>query len=62
MTPALRSWFGKAGFREEAFDSSHDRPARRLSGPTRDPQLRLWGSFAFLQSQTALMVVLLAFK
>jgi hypothetical protein len=24
MTPALRSWFGKPGFREEAADSSHD--------------------------------------
>ena len=24
MTPALRSWFGKAGFREEASGSSHD--------------------------------------
>ena len=24
LTPAIRSWFGKAGFREEAFDTSHD--------------------------------------
>jgi Putative methyltransferase len=24
LTPAIRSWFGEAGFREEAFDVSHD--------------------------------------
>jgi Putative methyltransferase len=24
VTPAIRSWFGEAGFREEAFDTSHD--------------------------------------
>ncbi len=24
LTPAIRSWFGEAGFREEAFDTSHD--------------------------------------
>jgi len=24
LTPAVRSWFGQAGFREEAFDVSHD--------------------------------------
>ena len=24
LTPAIRSWFGKAGFREEAFDTSRD--------------------------------------
>jgi len=24
LTPAIRSWFGEAGFREEAFDASHD--------------------------------------
>src|SRR3984957_11046760 len=23
LTPAIRSWFGEAGFREEAFDTSH---------------------------------------
>src|SRR5580700_9528246 len=24
LTPAIRSWFGETGFREEAFDTSHD--------------------------------------
>src|SRR6201992_2128639 len=24
LTPAIRSWFGEAGFREAAFDTSHD--------------------------------------
>ena len=24
LTPAIRSWFAAAGFREEAFDTSHD--------------------------------------
>ena len=24
LTPAIRSWLGEAGFREEAFDTSHD--------------------------------------
>jgi hypothetical protein len=36
LTPAIRSWFGKAGFREEAFDTSHDSfmsvGAHRLTG------------------------------
>ena len=36
LTPAIRSWFGEAGFREEAFDSSHDGfmsvGAHRLTG------------------------------
>src|SRR3984885_10516330 len=36
LTPAIRSWFGKAGFREEAFDTSHDGfmsvGAHRLAG------------------------------
>ena len=37
LTPAIRSWFGAAGFREEAFDSSPDGfmtvGAQRLTGP-----------------------------
>jgi len=36
LTPAIRSWFGEAGFREEAFDVSHDSfmsvGAHRLTG------------------------------
>ncbi|GAA5186460.1 hypothetical protein GCM10023322_32740 [Rugosimonospora acidiphila] len=36
LTPAIRSWFGEAGFREEAFDTSHDGfmsvGAHRLTG------------------------------
>jgi hypothetical protein len=36
LTPRIRSWFGEAGFREEAFDSSHDGAmsvgAHRLTG------------------------------
>ena len=36
LTPAIRSWFGAAGFREEAFDISHDGfmsvGAHRLTG------------------------------
>jgi len=36
LTPAIRSWFGDAGFREAAFDSSHDGfmsvGAHRLTG------------------------------
>src|SRR6185312_9033853 len=36
LTPAIRSWFGEAGFREEAFDISHDGfmsvGAHRLTG------------------------------
>ena len=36
LTPAIRSWFGGAGFREEAFDISHDGfmsvGAHRLAG------------------------------
>ena len=36
LTPAIRSWFGEAGFREEAFDVSDDRfmsvGAHRLTG------------------------------
>ena len=36
LTPAIRSWFGKAGFREEAFDISRDGfmsvGAHRLTG------------------------------
>ncbi len=36
LTPAIRSWFGEAGFREEAFDSSDDGAmsvaAHRLTG------------------------------
>jgi hypothetical protein len=32
MTPALRSWFGKPGFREEAFDSSVSVGEHRLTG------------------------------
>ena len=36
LTPAIRSWFGEAGFREEAFDTSHDGfmsvGAHRLAG------------------------------
>ena len=36
LTPAIRSWFGEAGFREEAFDTSEDRymsvGAHRLTG------------------------------
>ena len=36
LTPAIRSWFGEAGFREEAFDASHDGfmsvGAHRLTG------------------------------
>jgi hypothetical protein len=36
LTPAIRSWFGEAGFREEAFDVSHDGfmsvGAHRLTG------------------------------
>jgi len=36
LTPAIRSWFGEAGFREEAFDTSHDGfmsvAAHRLTG------------------------------
>jgi hypothetical protein len=36
LTPAIRSWFGEAGFREEAFDISHDGfmsvGAHRLAG------------------------------
>jgi hypothetical protein len=48
LTPAIRSWFGEAGFREEAFDTSHDGfmsvGAHRLTGepaalvPGRGPQ------------------------
>ncbi|HEX3491985.1 MAG TPA: class I SAM-dependent methyltransferase [Streptosporangiaceae bacterium] len=37
LTPAIRSWFGGAGFREEAFDTSADGfmtvGAHRLTGP-----------------------------
>ena len=37
LTPAIRSWFGEAGFREEAFDTSPDGfmsvGAHRLAGP-----------------------------
>ena len=36
LTPAIRSWFGEVGFREEAFDTSHDGfmsvGAHRLTG------------------------------
>jgi hypothetical protein len=36
LTPAIRSWFGEAGFREEAFDTSSDGfmsvGAHRLAG------------------------------
>jgi hypothetical protein len=36
LTPAIRSWFGEAGFREEAFDVSPDGfmsvGAHRLAG------------------------------
>lgn len=36
LTPAIRSWFGEAGFREEAFDTSPDGfmsvGAHRLTG------------------------------
>lgn len=36
LTTAIRSWFGEAGFREEAFDTSHDGfmsvGAHRLAG------------------------------
>jgi hypothetical protein len=36
LTPAIRSWFAEAGFREEAFDTSHDGfmsvGAHRLTG------------------------------
>jgi hypothetical protein len=36
LTPAIRSWFAEAGFREEAFDTSHDGfmavGAHRLAG------------------------------
>jgi hypothetical protein len=36
LTPAIRSWFGEAGFREEAFGTSHDGfmsvGAHRLTG------------------------------
>jgi hypothetical protein len=36
LTPAIRSWFSEAGFREEAFDISHDGfmsvGAHRLTG------------------------------
>jgi hypothetical protein len=36
LTPAIRSWFGEAGFREEAFDTSRDGfmsvGAHRLAG------------------------------
>jgi hypothetical protein len=36
LTPAIRSWFREAGFREEAFDISHDGfmsvGAQRLAG------------------------------
>jgi hypothetical protein len=36
LTPAIRSWFGEAGFREEAFDTSPDGfmsvGAHRLAG------------------------------
>ena len=36
LTPAIRSWFGEAGFREEAFDTSRDGfmsvGAHRLTG------------------------------
>jgi hypothetical protein len=36
LTPTIRSWFGEAGFREEAFDVSHDGfmavGAHRLTG------------------------------
>jgi hypothetical protein len=36
LTPAIRSWFREAGFREEAFDLSHDGfmavGAHRLTG------------------------------
>lgn len=36
LTPAIRSWFEEAGFREEAFDISHDGfmsvGAHRLTG------------------------------
>lgn len=36
LTPAIRSWFGEAGFREEAFDNSQDGAmsvgAHRLTG------------------------------
>jgi hypothetical protein len=36
LTPAVRSWFGEAGFREEAFDTSRDgfmsAGAHRLAG------------------------------
>jgi hypothetical protein len=36
LTPAIRSWFGEAGFREEAFDTSQDGfmsvGAHRLAG------------------------------
>ena len=36
LTPAIRSWFGEAGFREEAFHTSHDGfmsvGAHRLAG------------------------------
>jgi hypothetical protein len=36
LTPSIRSWFGEAGFREEAFDTSHDGfmsvAAHRLTG------------------------------
>ena len=36
LTPAIRSWFKEAGFREEAFDVSHDGfmsvGAHRLTG------------------------------
>ncbi len=37
LTTAIRSWFAEAGFREEAFDTSHDTwmsvGAHRLTGP-----------------------------
>jgi hypothetical protein len=36
LTPAIRTWFGKASFLEEAFDTSHDGfmsvGAHRLAG------------------------------
>jgi hypothetical protein len=43
LTPAIRSWFGEAGVREEAFDTSQDGfmsvGAHRLAGEPAAPAL-----------------------
>lgn len=55
LTPAIRSWFRDAGFREEAFDISHDGfmsvGAHRLTG---EPTTLILGKrlFSFVDMTT----------